>query len=165
MSTPPKARRSRRRLRRRGRRSSHCHHGRGVPASFAGEGVSAITDPAKLTRWFMPSNFAPVVGHRFTLHRTANCDLHFSDTIECEVLDVRPERVLAYSWTDGEYRGELNSIVTWTLQPEGRGTRLFVEHRGFAAEDEIQQRAHGAMTAGWRIYLIERLPAALSTFS
>ncbi len=63
------------------------------------------------------------------------------------MLEVRDEHVLSYSWTDAAYAGELDSVVTWTLHPGGRGTRLFLEHRGFAAGDAIQQRAHGQRLA------------------
>jgi DNA-binding transcriptional ArsR family regulator len=45
----------------------------------------ALTDPDKLTVWFMPNDFKPVVGHTFHFHRTANCELHFSDRILCRV--------------------------------------------------------------------------------
>jgi hypothetical protein len=41
------------------------------------------------------------------------------------VLVVEPERLLSYSWPDGgEYAGDLDSTVTWTLRPEGHGTRV-----------------------------------------
>ncbi|HEY6422608.1 MAG TPA: SRPBCC domain-containing protein [Pseudonocardiaceae bacterium] len=55
------------------------------------------------------------------------------------VLELHDEELLAYSWTDSEYQGKLDSVVTWTLRPEGHGTRLFVEHRGFDSDDTIQQ--------------------------
>lgn len=51
----------------------------------------ALTDPDKLKVWFMPNDFKPVVGHTFHFHRTANCDLHFSDRILCSVLEIRDD--------------------------------------------------------------------------
>lgn len=55
------------------------------------------------------------MGTSFTLHRKGNCDLRFSDTIACTVLEIRPEQLLSYTWTDGgEYAGDLDSVVTWT---------------------------------------------------
>ena len=118
----------------------------------------ALVDPAKLAAWFMPNDFAPVVGHRFTLRRKANREVRFSNTIACEVLEVREPELLSYSWSDGgEYAGDLDSTVTWRLVPEGRGTRLFVEHRGFRPDDPAHQAARDLMTQGWGIYLTERL--------
>jgi uncharacterized protein YndB with AHSA1/START domain len=123
----------------------------------------ALTEPRKLAAWFMPNDFAPVVGHRFTLHRTPNREVRFSATIRCEVLEVDHERLLSYSWTDGgDYAGDLDSVVTWTLRPEGHGTRLFLEHRGFRSDDPVHQAAHRLMSDGWRLLLTHRLPAALS---
>lgn len=124
----------------------------------------ALVDPVKLAAWFMPNDFAPVVGQRFTLHRKANCDLRFSDTIACQVLELREHELLSYSWTDGgTYAGDLDSTVTWTLHPEGRGTRLFLEHRGFRPDDPAHQAAHELMNGGWQIYLTDRLLAHLDS--
>ena len=121
----------------------------------------ALTDPDRLTAWFMPNDFKPVVGHTFHFHRTANCDLHFSDRILCRVVEIRDEQLLSYTWTDAEYEGELDSLVTWTLYREGRGTRLLLEHRGFAPDDAIQQAARNLMDGGWHVYITDRLAASL----
>ncbi len=122
----------------------------------------ALVDPAQLAAWFMPNDFVPVVGHRFVLQRKANCDLRFSDTIACCVLEVREPELLSYSWTDAaEYSSDLDSVVTWTLRLEGRGTRLLLEHRGFRPDDPVHQTAYDVMNGGWRIYIADRLAAYL----
>jgi uncharacterized protein YndB with AHSA1/START domain len=122
----------------------------------------ALVDPGLLSAWFMPNDFAPAVGHAFTFQRPKpNRELHFSDKIVCEVLEIQAEKQLSYSWTDAAYPGELDSTVTWTLESEGGGTRLVVEHRGFAADDPIHQKVRALMTGGWAIYLGERLAAHL----
>jgi uncharacterized protein YndB with AHSA1/START domain len=118
----------------------------------------ALTDPERLAGWFMPNDFQPIVGRAFTLHRSGNCELRFSSTIACRVLAIEPERLLSYSWTDGgEYAGELDSTVTWTLSAEGRGTRIFLEHRGFRLDDPVHQAARNLMDNGWQIYVGERM--------
>jgi hypothetical protein len=38
--------------------------------------------------------------------------------------------------------------ITWTLRPEGAGTRLFLLHEGFAPDDPLQQRARAVMDSG-----------------
>ena len=94
----------------------------------------ALTDPERLGRWLMPTDFAPVVGHRFTFRTGPQPG--FDGTVRCEVLALEPERLLRWSWRGGT----LDSTVTWTLSPEGRGTRLFLRHEGFDPDDPARQR-------------------------
>jgi hypothetical protein len=54
------------------------------------------------------------------------------------------------------------ALVTWTLHAEGRGTRLLLEHRGFAADEAIQQAARNLMDHGWPVYVNARLAAFLA---
>ncbi len=90
-----------------------------------------------------------------------NPELHESDKIRCEVLEIEPEKLLSYSWTDAEYFGELDSKVTWTLHPEGSGTRLILSHVGFDPNDAIQQELRAAMTKGWTWFIGEELSSQL----
>lgn len=132
-----------------------------LPASTA-RVWRALTDRAQLAAWFMPNDFALVVGRTFHFHRNANCELHFGDRIRCTVLEIRQEELLSYSWTDEAYAGELDSVVTWTLRPEENATRLRLEHRGFGVDDAIQQAARELMDGGWRTYITERLADLLA---
>jgi uncharacterized protein YndB with AHSA1/START domain len=93
----------------------------------------ALTDPRALAEWLMPNNFKPIVGHkfRFQVDPMAGCDDHN----ECEVLEVDPPRRLVYSWLPVRRKkplppGTKPSIVTWTLTPDGNGTRLDLQHDG-----------------------------------
>lgn len=68
----------------------------------------------------------------------------------CEVLEaVKPER-LGYTcnttWT-----------LTWRLVPEGRGTRLFLEHTGFDLQQKRERDALDRMGPGWREVVLPRL--------
>jgi len=90
-----------------------------------------LVDPEQLTAWFMANDFVPVVGHRFTFRTEPIPETTFSRVIACEVLGLREAELLSYSWVDAGREGGLDSVVTWTLRPEGHGTRLFLEHRGF----------------------------------
>ena len=51
----------------------------------------------------------------------------------CEVIAAEPEKLLAYSFAPGT----LNTTITWRLQPEGSGTRLFLEHKGFDLDSPL----------------------------
>lgn len=81
----------------------------------------ALTDSAELAAWLMPNDFAPVLGHRFTM----DCDP--VGVIEGRVLEIDPPNRMVWSWT-GEF-GE--TIVTFELSQSDGGTRLQIEHRGW----------------------------------
>jgi uncharacterized protein YndB with AHSA1/START domain len=117
----------------------------------------ALVDPEMLSAWFMPTDFAPHVGHRFTLQAKPVPATNFSGTVRCEVLELHPEELLSYSWADAADPGGLASTVTWRLRPEGRGTRLFLEHRGFDPDDPVQQLSRTIMNGGWRSHVVRRL--------
>ena len=99
----------------------------------------ALTDPALLVRWLMPGDLRPIVGHRFTLDVSGRGPTH------CEILAVQPERLLRMSWRNGP----LDTMVTWRLEPEGTGTRLFIVQTGFELNNPAQRSAYHAMSAGW----------------
>ncbi|MEV6631827.1 SRPBCC domain-containing protein [Actinoplanes sp. NPDC051470] len=116
----------------------------------------ALTDPERLARWLMPSDFAPVVGHGFTFRTEPRPG--FDGLVHCRVLDLEPERLLRWSWQNGA----LDSTVTWTLTGEGHGTRLFLRHDGFDPDDPFQQQAMQIMGGGWRTKIMRALEAELA---
>ncbi|WP_433534691.1 SRPBCC family protein [Micromonospora sp. CA-249363] len=115
----------------------------------------ALTDPDLIARWLMETDFVPVVGHRFTF-RTAPRP-GFDGVVHCEVLDLDPQRLLRWSWRGGS----LDTVVTWTLAAESRGTRLFLEHSGFDPDDPLQQRTYALLDGGWRSHVWRRLTTVL----
>jgi uncharacterized protein YndB with AHSA1/START domain len=115
----------------------------------------ALTDPVRLSRWLMPTDFAPVVGRRFTFRTEPRPG--FDGVVRCEVLTLEPEKAMSWSWRGGS----LDTTVTWTLAAEGRGTRLFLRHEGFDPEDPLQRQALRIMGGGWRSHLWRRLEAEL----
>ena len=60
-----------------------------------------------------------------------------------------------FSWKGGSesndsasnYGSKLDSVVTWTLQPDGGGTRLRMVHTGFRSPQN--DFAYDAMSPGW----------------
>jgi uncharacterized protein YndB with AHSA1/START domain len=113
----------------------------------------ALTSSELIAEWLMQNDFAPVAGHGFTF-RAAPVP-GWSGVTNCVVLDVDPPRRLAYSWGDGsESDSGLQTVVTWTLVPEGDGaTRVRMEHSGFRTQDE---RGYVGMGGGWP-RILERL--------
>lgn len=122
----------------------------------------ALTDPDVLSDWLMPSDFKAVVGHRFTFKGQPIEATNFSGLIACEVLEVRPEERVSYTWVDANNPAGLNSVVAWTLRAEGKGTRLFLEQSGFDPDDAIQQLARQFMGTGWRSHIFRRLAEFLA---
>ena len=82
----------------------------------------ALTEPELLARWWAEGDLRPVVGHRFTL------DMGGWGQQPCQVREVDPGRLLSFTFAEGT----LDTTVTWRLEPEGTGTRLFLRHAGFA---------------------------------
>lgn len=110
----------------------------------------ALTDPELHARWWAAGDVRPVVGHRFTL------DMGTWGAQPCEVLQVEPEKLLRYSFAEGS----LDSTITWRLEPEGTGTRLFLEHSGFDLDSPLGRTAVEGMGRGWP-GLLRRIDAAL----
>ncbi|MCU1415666.1 MAG: Activator of Hsp90 ATPase 1 family protein [Microbacteriaceae bacterium] len=118
----------------------------------------ALVDPALLARWLMPNDFEPSVGHRFQFWAEPVPGQQFDGVIECEVLTLEPERMLAISWVSSG----LDSTVTWRLHPEGTGTRLFLTHDGFDDTDPRQVTVKNILGGGWRGHLAGRLEALVA---
>jgi uncharacterized protein YndB with AHSA1/START domain len=103
-----------------------------------------------IARWLMPNDFEPKVGKRFTFRTKPMGD--WDGVVQCEVLEVVPNKKLVYSWkggseTNGEYGSRLDSLVTWTLTPAQSGTRLRLVHSGFRSPDN--DFAFNVMGPGW----------------
>jgi uncharacterized protein YndB with AHSA1/START domain len=95
----------------------------------------ALTQPHLIAEWLMKNDFAPMAGHRFRF--TADWG-----SVDCQVLEVEPNRTLSYSW--GAFG--VGTVVTWSLTPTGAGTRLRMEQSGFPKT--LRQAWRGAQV-GW----------------
>jgi uncharacterized protein YndB with AHSA1/START domain len=96
----------------------------------------ALTQPHLIAEWLMKNDFVPAVDHRFTL--TGDWG-----SVDCRVIEIEPERSLAYSW---DAMG-LESVVTWTLTPSTAGTHLRMEQAGFRHD---QEQAYQGAKFGWQ---------------
>lgn len=106
----------------------------------------ALTQPHLIAEWLMQNDFAPVVGHRFSLRG------EWGGALDCEVLAMEPFRKLSYSWVHAhdDPAFNLNSVVTFTLAPTSTGTHLRLEQSGFHPE---QRQAFGGAMHGWQNFL------------
>jgi uncharacterized protein YndB with AHSA1/START domain len=118
----------------------------------------ALTDSALLAEWLMPNDFVPEVGHRFTFETDPVPQHGFDGIIQCEVLTLDPDSELQISWRGGS----LVSTVTWRLEPEGNGTRLFLTHDGFDDSDPGQLLTKQILGGGWNGKIAARLERLLA---
>jgi uncharacterized protein YndB with AHSA1/START domain len=83
-----------------------------------------LTDRRSLSQWMMPNNFTPRVGRTFQFRgvdRLGRCRV-----IDCRVVELDPLRRLAYTWRDRA--GGPPTVVRWSLERAGGGTRVRLEH-------------------------------------
>ncbi|GAB4050936.1 SRPBCC family protein [Catellatospora paridis] len=111
----------------------------------------ALTDPELHAKWWAAGDVRPVVGHRFTL------DMGNWGQQPCEVLVVEPEKLLSYSFATGS----LDNTITFRLEPEGTGTRLFFEQAGLDLDSPVGRTAFEGMSRGWP-GLLRRIESALA---
>ncbi|WP_297613286.1 SRPBCC family protein [Nocardia sp.] len=114
----------------------------------------ALTEPDLLERWLLrPTGFAASVGthFRFTIPSSP------IDEIACEVLAAQPREQLTYSWMYSRSEYPARWIVDWTMQPQGRGTRLLLTQTGFDIQDRRQKMARNAMERSWKRLILPRL--------
>ncbi|AYY12094.1 SRPBCC domain-containing protein [Actinobacteria bacterium YIM 96077] len=115
----------------------------------------ALTDSELMARWLMPNDFKLEIGHRFTFHTRPIPAVGFGGVGHSEVLDFVPEKMLQIAWrTAPDDASSLDSVVTFVLEPEGTGTRLFVVHDGFDPDDPYQALSRRIMSGrtkgGWK---------------
>ena len=96
----------------------------------------ALTQQHLIEEWLMKNDFKPAVDHRFNLRGDWGA-------VDCKVLAIEPNRTLSYTW---DAMG-LESVVTWTLTPTGKGTHLRMEQSGFRPG---QGQAYSGAKFGWQ---------------
>lgn len=73
----------------------------------------ALTDSDLLGVWFMPNDFRPEVGHKFTM--TTDPAPMFDGTVHIEVLEIDAPHRMRWSWKGGP----IDTIVTFTVTELG----------------------------------------------
>ena len=111
-----------------------------------------LTTGELIGRWLMPTTgFEAVKGKRFTFQTTPAGA--WDGIIQCQVLEVRPNERLVYTWKGGHegnvgYGATLDTVVTWTLSKVANGTRLRLVHSGFVLPKN--ETAFKNMGDGWK---------------
>jgi uncharacterized protein YndB with AHSA1/START domain len=89
----------------------------------------ALTQPHLIEEWLMKNDFKPTVNYRFQVSADWG-------VVDCRVQAVEPNRTLSYTWDTKD----LESVVTWTLTPTGKGTLLRMEQSGFRQDQQPYYR-------------------------
>lgn len=103
----------------------------------------ALTQPELLSEWLLPAiGFRLDPGATFTFKTQP---VHGWDgVVNCQVVDVEPQRKLSYNWgVPG-----LNTVLTFTLTPSVSGTHLTIVQSGFTRD---QKRESGGARYGWKM--------------
>ncbi|MEH1125245.1 SRPBCC family protein [Micromonospora sp. CPCC 206061] len=107
----------------------------------------AITDPERITRWFMPVTGELKIGGRYQLQGNAGG----------EILHCEPPRHLKVTWVYGENPGPSDvSEVTVRLSegPGGATTTLELEHAAVVDPKLDDEFGPGAVGVGWDLALL-----------
>jgi uncharacterized protein YndB with AHSA1/START domain len=101
----------------------------------------ALTDPERLSRWFLPISGDYRVGGRYQLEGNAGGEI-----LDCE----RPQR-FRVTWVYGEVNDAADvSEVEIRLTPAGDGsTTLELEHTAIVPDDRWAEYGPGAVGVGW----------------
>ena len=124
----------------------------------------ALTDSTALAEWMFPNDFEPRVGHHFTFRVPPNPKVGFDGlVVQCEVLECEPPNEntsgrLAFSWSAG---GLVGTRVSFRLEPDGDGTRVFFEHSGFDVSQPWGDQAFRGAEFGWA-KMLKQLPAVVA---
>lgn len=126
-------------------------HGLKLERSFnktAEQVFKALTDAKAIGRWFGPSDAFKVTVHRW------DCKVGGKYRVEFNAPDgathicigtfkqIVPNQKIAYSW-DWEGKPTMDSVVTFTLKPEGQKTHLTLTHDGIPAADAAEHHKQG----------------------
>lgn len=123
----------------------------------------AIADSTALAQWMFPNDFEPRVGHHFTFQVPPNPRAGFDGLIvRCEVLECDPPSRLAFSWSAAG--PVVDTRVSFRLEPDGEGTRVFFEHSGFDVSQPWGEQAFKGAGFGWA-KMLGQLPAVVAALA
>ena len=111
---------------------------------------SALTKASSIARWSgQKGSVSSVPGGRFEM---------FDRWVSGKVLEIKPGKVLAYSWLPGDWpEGAPESIVRIALARVKGGTRVTLVHTGFPNAE--QQKSH---KSGWKEFVFKPLKEYLA---
>lgn len=113
----------------------------------------ALTEPDLIAKWLMPNDFRPEVGHHFQYQ--APPQPGWDGKVYCEVLECEPPERLVYSWKNNL----VDTVLRLSLSEEQGGTRLVLEHYGFAGWKG--RMVSYILGSGWKGIVAKHIPKVL----
>ncbi|MFG3025167.1 SRPBCC domain-containing protein [Streptomyces sp. NPDC048254] len=114
----------------------------------------ALAEPDLLVQRQMQGavNFRLEVGHRYRMRSVHRPGTRLSGLVDERFPACDPEWMPSVQWSDPDPANLAHWTITWTLEHQGRGTRLFLVHEGFDPDDPAQMVARKIMDeAGGRM--------------
>ena len=104
----------------------------------------------------MPNNFKPIPGNEFQFTVNPIPSLDLDGIFNCKVLELVPFEKLVYSWKGGPGNGDvtLDTVVEWTLEKHGNGSKLHLKQTGFR---EANLSIFTAMNGGWQSNILKMI--------
>jgi uncharacterized protein YndB with AHSA1/START domain len=108
----------------------------------------ALTDPEVIEAWSdADAEFEPVVGAEYTLWDGSICG---------EIVEVVPRQKLVQTWQPDSWERD-DSVVTFTLTPVGKKTRVDLLHENVGDSD------YEGTNEGWDVYYLGAIKRLFST--
>jgi len=111
-----------------------------------------LTQAELIALWLMPNNFLAISGQEFQFRSNPIPSMNLDGIFHCKVLELLPYQKLVYTWRGGPGDGvfTLDTVVEWTLQKQGNGTKLLLQQTGFT---DTNHTILLAMTDGWNQHI------------
>ncbi|MEP6750930.1 MAG: SRPBCC domain-containing protein [Bacteroidota bacterium] len=108
-----------------------------------------LTQADLIALWLMPNNFKPEAGYAFQFRVKPMPGLDLDGIFHCTILEIVPFQKLTYTWKGGSGNGvfTLDTVVEWTLEKYGNGTKLLLKQSGFK---DTNISIFTGMTDGWQ---------------
>lgn len=102
-----------------------------------------LTNAELLQEWLLPViGLELEAGAKFTFQSEPKPG--WDGTVHCQLLEIEDLRLLRWKWVVGE----IDTVVTFRLQPTTAGTRLTIVHSGFSSD---QKQNFAGAHFGWKM--------------
>lgn len=122
-----------------------------------------LTNPEILVKWSPMKDFKPEIGFECQSQQKARPAQNWDGIMYHKILEIVPMKRLSYSFKGGPRPGEYNldTVVTWILEPKDGGTELHLEHTGFTGAKNMLTSF--IMEMGWKKIVGKKLKKIIET--
>jgi uncharacterized protein YndB with AHSA1/START domain len=123
-----------------------------------------LTNPEILKQWSPMKDFKPEIGFSCQSQQRPRPSQNWDGIMYHTILEIVPMKRLSYSFKGGPKPGEFNldTVVTWTLEPKDGGTELHLAHTGFTGTKNYFTSF--IMEFGWKKIVGKKLHKVMQNF-